>query len=754
MASTTMGMILAAVGLAAVGGEPRHQATPPPAKTAAVLAIVPPTPGRTIVKEPVYQTKTPKYGLLVFGPEAKDKVWIVLDGDTLYVDRNGNGDLTDPGEMVAAKKKKPLAGNTEEYTFEVGELTLGGRTHKGLTLTATPLTAHSSPSIQHLPEVKSALAKDPKTMVFILSVDVDVPGMKGGGLGGRSTYIAGFMDINGVLLFGDKPANAPVIHFGGPLEITFYELPTNVRAGRDSVLVLVVGTSGIGSGTFAMLAYNTTIPKDAKPVIEATYESNIPGDSPIKEKHILNERCCQVNLYDTIKIPQTASPATGSFRLSLDGWKEGKVASTSHQIKVLPKLGTKAEPASVNLICTLSNPQTQAERNSNVCGLKFSQDSKRLFSSSYPSGVVQTWAIDEKRELLRIETPPGKRASADFAFFSSDEKTVYVPYEVRKLVPVEKDGSKTVRIEYSGSIRIWDLNTGEEKAPLNPPADHSPSIAASQSPDGRFLACVERVSHETGEKQITLAVVWDLKTGKRKELADGYWVPTFAPNGKTLAVYSLDYAAKTSIIRLFDVGTFKELAKLECPEKDRYFSVGGFSPDGSTIALSLGGKKGAPCEIWFRDGKTLEDRGRFTSEGDPEQSGWGVGRFTPDGTRYIILNVKDKGVVWDVAGKKVVRTFDAGTTGNIAMSIAMSPDGKLLAVAWAPKADPGLKESGSTDPRDLPQPRVTLYELTSNASPRTMIAPHGFLGSLAFSPDGKTLAFGTTGGIRLFDLTK
>src|SRR5262245_47701417 len=53
---------------------------------------------RTIAKEPQYQSKSPKYCLLVFGSEAKTKVWIVFDGDEdVYVDRNGNGDLTEPG---------------------------------------------------------------------------------------------------------------------------------------------------------------------------------------------------------------------------------------------------------------------------------------------------------------------------------------------------------------------------------------------------------------------------------------------------------------------------------------------------------------------------------------------------------------------------------------------------------------------------------------------------------------------------------
>src|SRR5687768_10161165 len=34
---------------------------------------------RTIPKEPAYQSKSPKYCLLVFGPKAETRVWVVLD---------------------------------------------------------------------------------------------------------------------------------------------------------------------------------------------------------------------------------------------------------------------------------------------------------------------------------------------------------------------------------------------------------------------------------------------------------------------------------------------------------------------------------------------------------------------------------------------------------------------------------------------------------------------------------------------------
>src|SRR5579864_2854309 len=134
---------------------------------------------RTIGKEPVYKSKTPKYGLLVFGPKAQDRVWLVQDGDILYVDRNGNGDLTEPGEKILAEKKAGRDPEEDGYTFEVGELTIGGRKHKGLTVYTTPLKRYADGTLGKRPDVKAALAKDPKALVVSLSIDVDVPKIKG-----------------------------------------------------------------------------------------------------------------------------------------------------------------------------------------------------------------------------------------------------------------------------------------------------------------------------------------------------------------------------------------------------------------------------------------------------------------------------------------------------------------------------------------------------------------------------------------------
>jgi hypothetical protein len=68
---------------------------------------------RDIAKEPKYQ-KQPRYALLVFGPKADRRAWLVMDGEEVfYVDRNGNGDLTEEGECIVvdaeATKKRSVA---------------------------------------------------------------------------------------------------------------------------------------------------------------------------------------------------------------------------------------------------------------------------------------------------------------------------------------------------------------------------------------------------------------------------------------------------------------------------------------------------------------------------------------------------------------------------------------------------------------------------------------------------------------------
>jgi hypothetical protein len=245
---------------------------------------------RSIGKQPVYQSKSPKYGMLVFGPSGKDRVWIVHDGNTLYVDRNGNGDLTDPREKVPAERSR---GNATEdgYSFNVGDVTVGGRTHEALQINFIPLERYGDdPLLGKRPDVKAAVSKNPRSMVVVLTIDAELQGVKGGGLGGRLSYKAGPFDLTGVLQFADTPRAAPAVHLGGPLQISFYSERPTLRIGRQEEQYLVVGTPGSGPGTFAMLGYEGTIPKTATAFADIAFPAGKRAP-PIKERFVFKERC-------------------------------------------------------------------------------------------------------------------------------------------------------------------------------------------------------------------------------------------------------------------------------------------------------------------------------------------------------------------------------------------------------------------------------------------------------------------------------
>lgn len=238
---------------------------------------------RTIHKEPVYQSKTPRYCLLVFGPEAKTRVWLVLDGKTLYVDRNGNGDLTENGETVIAKTGLQFL---DEELFEIDEIRDGTRTHKNLTLTFRKV---NSLALRE-ENLEKEITRLPGGRGCYLHLDIDLPGRKGKGIGGRIWQAAGVYDAQGFLTFADKPHNAPIIHFAGPWQMQS-ERRNRLMVGHETDLVLYVGTPGLGAGTTAYLCYAGAVPENVHPRIEITYPPAKPGEPPLKRLYELKERC-------------------------------------------------------------------------------------------------------------------------------------------------------------------------------------------------------------------------------------------------------------------------------------------------------------------------------------------------------------------------------------------------------------------------------------------------------------------------------
>jgi hypothetical protein len=141
------------------------------------------------------------------------------------------------------------------------------------------------------PNAKAALAGDGTAHAYQILIELETPGMKGMGVGGRVMRLAGVVDSGGALLFGDRPGSAPVIHFEGPLQVTFCGEKPTLMLERDNDVMLAVGTPGVGPGTLAMLAYEETIPPQAVPRLEIEFPPQKPGTPPVRQLFELRQRC-------------------------------------------------------------------------------------------------------------------------------------------------------------------------------------------------------------------------------------------------------------------------------------------------------------------------------------------------------------------------------------------------------------------------------------------------------------------------------
>jgi RNA polymerase sigma factor (sigma-70 family) len=312
-------------------------------------------------------------------------------------------------------------------------------------------------------------------------------------------------------------------------------------------------------------------------------------------------------------------------------------------------------------------------------------------------------------------------------------------YEYKR-VALSPDGS-TLALAAGEAIRLLDVRSGKELRRLRGHREGAYGFAFS--PDGKTLA--------SGGFDNTIRF-WDPASGKEEApLATEHARVTllaFSPDGKTLA--SGDYL--NSAIDLWDVRSRKRLRRLE-----RASAVGSFvfSPDGATLAA--GGRDGT-IPLWaVRTGKLVRELRR-------EQRLVLAVAFSPDGKTLASGDLDPKGeahavCLWDVAGGKALREIkgDFGPVG----SVAFSADGKTVICAdltirlWdaatgqerGPAA--GRHWAGnvtlSPDGRTLGYTAkdIVLWDLVAGEELGTLPGLRYGLLSLAFSPDGKTLAAGS-----------
>ncbi|MCI0333157.1 MAG: hypothetical protein L0228_08040 [Planctomycetes bacterium] len=225
------------------------------AATASVCAADLAEIDRTIAKEPAYTSK-PKYCLLVFGPQAKGRVWLVQDGDVLYVDGNGNGDLTELDERT--KGHRP---DEKTTAFGVAELSLPDdkSQYKHFRLQMYRYVAEGR---------------------VISSIDMTIT-IDGKGWSARCQA------------FADRPKDAPIIHFNGPLTYLSPH-PRTFVPGKAAYLTIYTGTAGLGVNTYAWRSANQIVfGADGPLLAKIVYPNKNPDGEPLRATVTLSfDDCC------------------------------------------------------------------------------------------------------------------------------------------------------------------------------------------------------------------------------------------------------------------------------------------------------------------------------------------------------------------------------------------------------------------------------------------------------------------------------
>jgi hypothetical protein len=239
-------------------------------------------------KEPTYQ-QTPYYCLLVIGPEAKQH-WLVVDGETLYLDRRGDGDLTRTEDQLSPKRS----------AFTALEATL-----PFIPLGALRGAAGQSPFSNLIFRRRSS--EDPKDLSFAIYTDdlkvfpkLRSPFENGVGISigtaaplfsPRPQKAQGgiFVEVaKGIL--ARRQRDAPILWFDGPLAMTL-SLPDQtflVRGDQASHLSVQVGTFVTKNGSRVLTL--PEIPAAVHPVADIEFPTK-EGAKPIRERFVLNERC-------------------------------------------------------------------------------------------------------------------------------------------------------------------------------------------------------------------------------------------------------------------------------------------------------------------------------------------------------------------------------------------------------------------------------------------------------------------------------
>jgi len=306
-------------------------------------------------------------------------------------------------------------------------------------------------------------------------------------------------------------------------------------------------------------------------------------------------------------------------------------------------------------------------------------------------------------------------------------------------------------------LQTWNLSTGVRTF-INT-FEVGGVFAVAFSPDGTTFAdagagagvgrgsttfggMVERWSTSTG----TLAATTFLAENA------GMHSVAIAPDGRTLAAGGQNYVhgAWVGAVELWDVPAAKLTGVLHSAENMGVQSVA-FSPDGTILAscgqaiVSNGGSSAVHglVELWSVSSGKLLGTLKITDNGGASSVS-----FSPDGLTLAVGGIQHStsglytGILelWSVSSGQKIVSFDTAAGYNV-FSVAFSPDGKSVAAGGG--AGVGVDTTGVLE----------LWRVATGSLIRTFPTKASLVYALAFSPDGKALADGGPATAQLWDVS-
>jgi WD40 repeat protein len=325
-----------------------------------------------------------------------------------------------------------------------------------------------------------------------------------------------------------------------------------------------------------------------------------------------------------------------------------------------------------------------------VCALAFSPEGTRLAGAILEDATARIWDTTTGRQLCKLQ---GHNANVARLVFSPD-------------------GQRLATASEDHTVKVWKTDTGQELVTLVGHVDGVAGVAFS--PDG------ERLVSASYDNTVR---VWDSASGLLCFKLAGHVAPVmdvaYRPDGQRLATASLDKTIK-----------FWNAKGGQATEARR--PAGGtlgplvFSPDGQHLA---GGGGRQPADVVVLDAAT----GKEVRILKGHEMQIAAVAYAPDGKRLASLSLDNTVRLWDTATGQALRTLRLGgkpSGGTDGRGLAYSPDGKRLAAAAGTET-------------------VKVWDAATGQELHDF---HDRAESVAFSPDGRTLAWAGGKGLKVCDV--